>query len=55
MKIEEYCRLMHVEFPDDVILAASYLQAKGLRFCMEFGYENAIQKAEELYRVSTRD
>jgi hypothetical protein len=47
--IEEYCRLMHVEFTDDVVLAASYLQAKGLRFCVDFGYQNAWSKAEEVY------
>lgn len=50
MSIAEYCMLMHEEFSDDIILAASYLQAKGLRFCVDFGYQNAVPKAEEMYR-----
>ena len=49
MPIEEYCRLMNVEFSDDVLFASVYLQAKGLRFCVDFGWENAWDKAEEIY------
>lgn len=47
--IEEYCRLLDQEVPVNVVLASSYLQAKGLKFAVDFGIENAEEKAEQIY------
>ena len=49
MTLEEFCRLCHIEVTDEVVLASSYLQAKGLKFAVDFGTENAEQKAEAIY------
>ena len=49
MTIEEYCRLLDQEVPVNVVLASSYLQAKGLKFAVDFGIENAEEKAEQIY------
>lgn len=55
MTLAEYCELLHVgpenEPSDEVVLAASYLQAKGLGFCSHFGFENAVKIAEEMYQA----
>lgn len=52
MKIAEFCEQMGVEVSDEVLLAACYLQARGLRFAVDFGIENAEAMAEEIYRVN---
>ena len=53
MTLEEYCRLMKVSYEEepsyDVVLAASYLQARGFSFCGNFGFENAVEIAEREY------
>lgn len=53
MRLDEYCSIMKVSIEDEpsdlVVLAASYLQARGFKFCVDFGYENAVFLAEEEY------
>lgn len=53
MTIEEYCRWYQVEVSDDVVLAASYLQAIGYRFGIQFGVDNAVELAEAVYSYRT--
>lgn len=36
---------------DDVVMAAAYLEAKGLTFLVDFGYDNAIEKAEARMQI----
>ena len=53
MRLDEYCDLSQVSIKDEpsdaVVLAASYLEAKGFKFGVDFGYENAVSLAEEVY------
>ncbi len=53
MTLAEYCRIMQVSYEDEpsieVVLAASYLEARGLRFCVDFGFVNAVAIAEREY------
>jgi hypothetical protein len=48
MSLADFCELMDIEdVPDSIVLAASILQAKGKRFCVDFGFYNAVEMAEE--------
>lgn len=49
MRLDEYCQMYKQEVSYEVVLASSYLQAKGLKFCVDFGIENAERIAEEKY------
>jgi hypothetical protein len=53
MTLAEYCRIMQVKYEDEpsyeVVLAASYLEARGFKFCVDFGFENALKIAEREY------
>ena len=36
------------EVPDSIVLAASILEARGKKFCVDFGFFNAVEQAEEV-------
>lgn len=51
MHLHEYCAMMHQEdVPDIVVLAAAILEARGKQFAVDFGFGNAVEKAEEILR-----
>lgn len=47
--MEQWCKRMMIEVTDEQLVAGYYLESRGLRFCCEFGYENVIQKADDLF------
>ncbi len=42
---ETTCRLIRLEVPEVIAAACRYLEKRGKRFCIEFGYENAVELA----------
>lgn len=48
MNFDRYCELFWESFPDEVVFACHLLEAAGQRFCVDFGYENAIDKASQI-------
>jgi hypothetical protein len=50
MTLQDYERLMDVQIPldEDTRFAIQYLEERGSRFCVDFGYENAKDRAAEL-------
>jgi hypothetical protein len=49
MKIREYSFLYsRYGLPDEVIYAGEFLESRGFRFLVDFGWFNAIDKAAEI-------
>jgi hypothetical protein len=44
----EMCERLGIELTDWQHWACQYLEARGHRFCVDFGYENCEDKAEAL-------
>ena len=38
-------KLLRLRMTKQVDFAAEFLESRGLRFCVDFGYENAVEKA----------
>lgn len=45
---ERICRQIGVELTPFQHWACQYLESHGLRFCVDFGYENCEDKADEI-------
>ena len=49
MTFADFCRLIATPTLDlDALFCIQYLEERGQRFCVDFGYENAIQVLAEL-------
>ena len=48
MRLDEYIRLMKARVPKLKAYACRFLESRGLRFCVDFGTENAIEKASAI-------
>ena len=48
-EMKEMCEQMGIEVTEDQLVAGRYLESRGQKFCGHFGYENAIDKADELF------
>ena len=49
MRMFEFCEMFgYEEVPDSIVLAASILEARGKKFCVDFGFFNAVEQAEEV-------
>lgn len=49
MKVREFLRMFpDVQLTNSQLAFCLYLESKGQRFCVDFGYNNAIDKAWEL-------
>lgn len=48
MESVDYCREHNILLTPFQVWACEYLERHGLRFCVDFGYGNAEDKAEEL-------
>jgi hypothetical protein len=49
MKIREYSvNYCLCGLPDEVVAAGEFLEARGYRFLIDFGWQNAIDKAAEV-------
>lgn len=42
------CEILDVPVTEQQLIAARVLESRGLRFCVEFGILNAVEKAEWL-------
>ena len=47
--MKKTCEYLKIEVSDEQLVAGRFLESRGLRFCCEFGYENVIQKADDLF------
>lgn len=47
--MEETCKYLNIEATEDQLIAGSFLESRGLRFCCEFGTDNVIEKADEMF------
>ncbi len=45
----DWCKSNGVPLSEEQIVAASYLQSRGARFLIDFGYQNAVDKANDLF------
>lgn len=50
MKAREIVRRLDLPATEEQLRASTYLERYGYRFCCEFGYENAVEKAVEHWR-----
>lgn len=50
----ETCRRLGVSLTKAQRTACLYLERAGLRFCIEFGYGNCVEKAREHWRSRRR-
>ncbi len=48
MRFRDVVRLMKLDVNPEQAFACLFLEAKGLRFLVDFGYENAIEKASDI-------
>jgi hypothetical protein len=57
MKFYEYCELTPHEsnLEDGTVMACCYLEAKGLKFGVDFGFDNAYFMAERHYATESKE
>lgn len=48
MTLDEYAKRYKLRIPATKAYACRFLESRGLRFLIEFGIENAVDKAAEL-------
>ncbi len=48
MNFESTVKLLKLRVPRVVRFACLYLEQRGLRFCVDFGTDNAVSKAAEI-------
>jgi hypothetical protein len=51
MTSESVCRMLGIQLTPMQAMACRYLEMFGYRFCVDFGYDNAVQKAEAHFRT----
>ncbi len=54
MRLDEAIRLLDLKITPQEIEACRLLEGRGLRFCVDFGYQNAFQKHMDLLMEETR-
>jgi hypothetical protein len=47
--MKEMCEYLKIKATEDQLIAGSFLESRGLRFCCEFGTDNAIEKADKIF------
>jgi hypothetical protein len=47
--MEDWCKEKGIPLTDDQVISSLYCRAKGLRFMIDYGYENVIAKADEVF------
>jgi len=48
MPFNDACRLLNLEVAPEIADACRFLESRGQRFCVDFGFENAVTKAGEV-------
>ena len=51
-ELQEWCKEHRIVVSPQVKRAADFLESKGYEFLLDFGYENAEQKAKELFNFN---
>lgn len=46
--MKETCKHLNIDATEEQLIAGNFLESRGQRFCVDFGYENAIAKADDL-------
>lgn len=54
MKTVETCAMLGIQLLPHTLHACLYLEQHGFRFCIDFGYGNATEKAREHWRNRRR-
>ena len=47
--MKEMCEYLKIKVTEDQLIAGSFLESRGLRFCGEFGNRKHIEKADEMF------
>jgi hypothetical protein len=47
--METWCKRLEIPVTEDQLIASRYLESRNARFLCDFGYGNAIQKADILF------
>lgn len=47
-------KLLDLDIPDDKNFACLYLESHGFKFCVNYGYDNAVEKAREHWKKRKR-
>ena len=50
MRVSETCRMLDLRLPPYQYFACLYLESHGFKFCVDFGYDNAVDKARKHWR-----
>ena len=45
----DWCKRLNMPLTEDQLIAGRYLESRVARFLVEFGYGNAVAKADELF------
>jgi hypothetical protein len=51
---QRICRLIGLKLGPKQHMAAKYLEARGLRFCIDFGKQNAVETTRYLWHRSSQ-
>ncbi len=54
-ELSQWCKEHKVKVSPQVKRASDFLESKGYDFCVDFGYDNAEQKAKDLYGFKAAD
>ena len=49
--MEEWCKRLKMPLTEDQAISGRYLEARGARFLIDFGYGNAVAKADALFDI----
>ena len=47
--MEHYVKQLNLPATEEQLIAGQFLESRGQRFLIDFGYENAVEKADELF------
>jgi hypothetical protein len=48
VKYEDYCTLYSRRFQEDILFACRFLESRGMKFMVHYGWENAIDLSSEI-------
>ncbi len=55
MSTKDLARILDLLMTEDQFRACAYLEARGLTFCVEFGYDNCVEMARAHWLQRRRD
>ena len=47
----DWCQSKKIPLTEDQVIASHYVESRGMRFFIEFGYENVVSRADELFNL----